>query len=99
MVAAGEQVDPVGKEAAGAVVLGTVDHPLVTLARDTGDDVANFHRTYLCPGAAHQIAFDEAFEPDVLRCAGMGIETILDKGEVPAQRLRHVGVGFGQLDQ
>lgn len=100
VVALGIQIDPVGEEAAGAVVLAAVHHPAtVVLARDAGEHFAQPYRTDLGPGAADQVALDEAPQPTVAARAGLGIETVLDEGEVAAQGLGDVGVGLGQFDQ
>ncbi|MNG09569.1 hypothetical protein D3C84_929910 [compost metagenome] len=72
---------------------------MITLAGNPGADVADFHGADFRPGVAHQFTLDEALEPDVLWAAGVGVETVLDKCKVPAQRLGQVGIGFGQFDQ
>ena len=99
VIALGIYVDPVGEETAGAVELGAIHHPLLTLAADASNDLADFHAAHLGPGIADQFTGDEAFEPDLLGACGVGVETVLDKRQVAAQRLWQIGVGFGQFDQ
>jgi len=99
VAALGVDVDPVGKQAAGAVELFTVEFPFVAVGADFSDDIADGHAADFGPGAAHDLTVDKAFEPEVSRRAGCGIQAVFGKREVPAQGLGHVGVGFGQFDQ
>ena len=99
VIALGIEVDPVGEDTAGAVVLGAVDHPLFIHARDTGANLADLDAADFGPRVAHQIAVDKTLEPGVLGCISLRVKAVFDKGKVTAQRLRQIGIGFGQFDQ
>ena len=92
-------VHPVGKNAAGAVILGAVEHKILAFRAHFGDDLADFNRADFGPAVAHQIPRHKARKPGISRRAWRSIETVFDKGKMATQRLHNVRVGLSQFDQ
>ena len=99
VVPLGIQVDPVGEQAAGAVELGAIGDPLLALAADAGDHLADLHVADFGPGVADQFPGHKPLEPGVLWAECLGVEAVFDKRKMPAQGLGHVGVGGRQFNQ
>ncbi len=97
--APGKDIDPVGVQGAGAVKLLPVQPPAVFARRHPGFDFAQLQVADFTPAAADQFTIGKPAEPLATPFAVGLIQAIFDKGEMRAQRLRQVGVGFGQFSQ
>ncbi len=100
LVAQGVDVDPLGVDGAGRVVLRAVE--AVVAAREAGEHRAlraDLGGTDLRPGVAGDLARGEPVEPPrLVGTAGVLPQPVLDEGEVAAEGLREVAVDRRELD-
>src|SRR5690606_10903971 len=92
-------VDPIGEDAAGGVVLGAIEAPVFAVGGETGLGGPQRGGAVFGPAVTDQVAIGDSSGPERSLSARRLVQSVLDKGKMPAQSLRDIAVRRRQIDK